>query len=207
MKFCVSLFLSLPLYGAFCGCGGTSVQQYFPLKEGAKWNYSLELLMPFGNVVKGELVSRIDGMEEVGGKDYYKLVSVSSGIPGAEPEYQFMRVDDKGVYAIDSKNRDFGEYLVAPVPFQAGGSWEVVSSKGKQTCTLESFEPAEMIEEKFDNCARISCKGELSEDGRSMDVESTTHRCPGIGLVKENSKFTVDFNSISATQALTKYEG
>jgi hypothetical protein len=113
------------------------------------------------------------------------MVSVASGFPGAETQYVFLRADTAGIYAIDGDKKDFGEYLVAPLPLKVGAGWNVVGPRGKITCKVQQFEPAELMDRKIEDCARINCTGVLSVKQQDLAFESTTHRCPGIGIVKE----------------------
>lgn len=184
----VKILPSLAVYIACLatfGCSTRSGDRYFPMGDKATWEYSLEMLTPQGSIVKGEMVLRVDGKESISGKDYYKTVSVASGIPGAETQYGFVRADVVGIYAIDKDKKDFGEYLVAPLPLKVGAGWDIASPSGKAKCQVENFGPAELMDRKIEDCARISCAGVMSIKGQDLKFESTTYRCPDIGVVKE----------------------
>src|SRR5262245_25315804 len=100
----------------FYGCSGGPNKDYFPYHDGARWEYAVEAMVPFSGVQKGKVISRVDGEETINGKKYYKLVTVYSGIPGAEAEVLYLRKAKDGIYKIDGKYKDNPEYLLVPLP-------------------------------------------------------------------------------------------
>src|SRR5262249_49777884 len=100
-----------------CVCGGTVAwfagvrskpagslssqsPDYHPLKQGARWEYDFEFQVGVLPVQKGTASRRIDGEERINGKTFVKLVMVTTGIPGFDPETRYFRTDDSGTYEL-----------------------------------------------------------------------------------------------------------
>lgn len=123
-----------------CGsCGGST--EYFPLSAGAEWEYSVDYVGFFGTPQKGKVATRIENTETINGKTYYKVVTVSSGIPGYENSSKCYRRDDDGIYEFDGTQ----DQLFLPLPLETGRTWTV--NDGNQTWTfhVDGVETAHLI--------------------------------------------------------------
>lgn len=183
------LCVGLPILILGLSCSGRTEQHYFPLKNGAKWEYALEYLSAGGEVVKGRAVTRIDGQKTIAGKRYFRSVLVTSGIPGAESSHRYFRRAPEGLYAIDGDQLQFGEYMSLPLPLEVGRAWKVESATAQMLCEAERIEAAELLDKRFDDCLRITCEGTIHEGGRQGSLSSITHQCPDVGRVKETAEF------------------
>src|SRR5438132_9291215 len=81
-------------------------EDYFPLSAGSKWIYAIEYIASGLGVQKGKEASRVDGEEKINGNSYYRIISVYSGIPGAESDTNYYRKTQSGVYLIEGKHKD-----------------------------------------------------------------------------------------------------
>jgi hypothetical protein len=166
----------------FLGC--TRSTEYFPLSQGAQWEYSVDYLGFFGTPQKGKVVTRVDGTEVMNGKTYYKMVTVSSGIPGFENSSKYYRRDDEGIYEFDGTN----EQLILPFPLEVGRTWTVNEGNQKWTYRVEGIETAHLISKKYDDCVKISFEMVQTTDtifGAATDqLSGVTYRAQGVGEVK-----------------------
>ena len=196
------------LIPALCLClpasaqAATGDQGYFPVADHARWTYSIEIAMPDG-LHKGERVRQTNGRERIGGKEYYKITTVTSGIPGVQTENEHMREDPSGAYELDDEKS--GEFSVAPLSLTAGAAWDLKSSRINAKCKVEGFEPAEVAGRKLDHCATIKCTGEIKAPDGTMGLESTSLRCPGVGLVKEDLVFKAGAQKAKTTLVLKSF--
>jgi hypothetical protein len=183
---------------AVCSCSkpaGQGADYLPPLSNGASWHYNIEY-MAFGvGVQNGKAVDRIDGTESLGGKTYFKEVVVYSGIPGAEPEITYHRQGPEGVFSIDGKHKDRGEYLEFPFPLNVGKAWTVTSPARTLDYKVESIETLELIDRKYEDCLKLSF---VANDGQ----RGTIWLAKGIGAVK----VTITSSGVAMDFLLEKYE-
>jgi hypothetical protein len=190
-----------PLLLAACvvllfGCARST--EYFPLSPGAQWEYSVDYTGFFGSPEKGKLVTRIEGTEVINGKTYYKIATVSSGIPGATNGSRYYRKDTDGIYTLDGTN----EQLFLPLPLEAGRSWTVNEGNREWTYRVDGIETAHLISKQYDDCVKISFEMVETTDTifGTQRVHGVTYRAQGIGEVKsivngENGKAEVSLES------------
>lgn len=171
---------------------------YFSMHDGARWEYSIEMLIRGRGIQKAKSVDRVDGIENINGKEYYKVVSVTSGIPGAEPETNYYRRTKDGIYKISGKHKDYPEYMITPFPISVGNKWAVQEPEGLFHYTIESIETAELFDRKYENCLKISFEGNY----QSQSAKGYSYEAKNIGTVK--SVFETDLVTIEYT--LEKYE-
>ena len=175
-----------------------NIEEYFPLPEKAKWEYSVEMSSPFGGIQKGKRLVRIDGEELINGKIYNKTVSVFSGFPGAEPEIIYLRKEKDGFYAISNKYKDEPEYLTLPLPLFVGRRWTVESPEGFSRSHLSSVEVAELFDRKYEDCIKISYKGKYN----NKNYEGFSYHARNVGMVWEID----DFEGTKIEMNLTSYD-
>jgi hypothetical protein len=181
-----------------CGCARST--DYFPLSSGAQWEYSVDYTGFFGNPQKGKIVTRIEGTEVINGKTYYKVATVSSGIPGGENRSKYYRRGDDGIYEFDGTN----EHLFLPFPLEDGRTWTVNEGNKQWTFRVEGRETAHLITKKYDDCVKITFEMVQTTDtifGAARDrMSGVTYRAQGIGEVKvivngQNGKAEVSLES------------
>jgi len=165
---------------------------YFPLSNGAQADYSVEFAAPFVGVQKGKARERVDGRENIRGSDYYKVVSVTTGIPGAESQTNYFRKTEKGIYEIEGKHKDSPEFLAFPFPLVVGSEWTVSEAEGKYECRVESEESAEMWGKTYEHALKMTCHGQY----KGKAIEMSEYLAKGVGAVKIVSRYsgvTIEF--------------
>ncbi len=165
-------------------CSKKEGEDYFPMSKGMRWEYSVQMLVPLVGTVKGKAICRVDGIENIKGKKYFKLVFVPLEIPGAETEIEYCRKTKHGIYIIDSKYMDRPEELDIPFPTEIGSSWmEQIPIEGefkKFNCRIEGFETLTLIDKEYKNCLKIRREAE----GWMEKIEIIEYYAVNVGLVK-----------------------
>ena len=174
----------------------TQEPNYGPISEKSRWTYAVEYRVLFGSVQKGKAVVRVDGTESINGNRYYKVVTVFSGIPGVEPQIEYVRVSKDGAYVVWDKSKP--ESLATPAALSVGTTWTVEKGDSHLDYRVEAMETAELFDKKYENCLKVSYKGTVK--GRA--VKGYQYYAPGVGLVKE----FVDASLVTMEWALEKYE-
>ncbi|NQT81043.1 MAG: hypothetical protein HQ555_11720 [Candidatus Aminicenantes bacterium] len=166
-----------------------------------KWEYSVQMMAPFYGTVKGKAVKRVDKVENIKGKKYFKLVTVFSEIPGMENDVEYLRKAEDGIFYISEKRMDSPEAIMIPFPIEVGKTWtskypiedELIDIKS----SIVGFETLELIDKKYDNCLKILRKGRY----QLMNFESIDYRVKNIGIVKG----IIKMNGISMEINLDKF--
>lgn len=149
--------------------------------------HPLQYVIQFGTLLgtqKAQMITRREGDETIDGKKYYKVVSVVSGFPGAEPEVSYCRRASTGMYCISGKHKDKPEYLGVPFPVTVGTTWTTSSPDGKVEARAESIETVDLFDRKYDKCLKVTESG--TSNGKAFTA--TAYYAPGIGLVKSIAK-------------------
>ncbi len=203
------LLAALPLLH---GCGGKPEPSWFPLNAGARWEY--QLTTDIDGVVRHDAQSiRVSAVGRFRGQPVYTRRSEAAGNVGVEYLLQAtpqaitrvaQRTDLQEVAVADEHPR-----TVLKLPLQVGGTWiaptvayavmrkaefprELKYSKPLQMVyTVESIdEPVEVPAGRFDHCARISGRADLTIYAdpvggfKKIPIVSTEWYCKDVGLVK-----------------------
>src|SRR5688572_4821899 len=147
---------------------------YFPMKVGMTREYSFHLISP-EKELKGTAVMRVEGMERINEKPYYKIVYVHSGMPGAESQIYYYRKAKEGFYLIEGNNRSFPEYLDIKLPLKAGDKWQANTPLGRVEYGVERIEDVNVMDKIYKDCAKMTMKSE--------SISSESYLAPGIGIV------------------------
>ncbi len=150
--------------------------EYFPTpKSGTELRYAQVYETPFING-RGEIVVRVEGEEEIGGKKYVKVVTVLDTLGFFDPSVTYSRVDSSGVYSIENSSRDFGEYLEFPFPMRVGTTWTVSSKARRASYEAIGLETIETPAGKYENCLKIHFTGSNFVGPTEGDI----YRAPGV---------------------------
>lgn len=158
---------------------------YFPLDVGSKCTYAIEYIAFGVGGQKGRAASRIDGEETISGNSYYRLVTVYSGIPGAESETTFYRKTATGVFVIQGKHKDHPEVLYLPLPLKVGLEWTTTLAEMTIHNRVVSNETAQLFDKGFENSFKISFEFDRKTDQGISHVKGYKYLAPNTGLVKE----------------------
>jgi hypothetical protein len=161
------------------GCRGTP-QSFIPLENGLKLVYDVEYVTGLGNVQRAEAIQRIDGKRTIGGKEYFRVLLVVTGIPGWEPEVLYHRMAEDGLYEVRYVEGRPVEILALPVPPKVGQTWQTDAAKIQVSCRVEAREPAILPEKTYENAYRIACSGTRGP----LYFKNYTYMVEGVGPVK-----------------------
>jgi hypothetical protein len=111
-----------------CACTQFTGNNYFPLTDNARWDYTGLLSSADGHQRNFRGSFRVDGQTLIHGQRYYKLAVTAdmSALPGAPklPEnIRYYRVASNGIYVLPGANINQPELLEMPLPIQTGVKW------------------------------------------------------------------------------------
>ena len=171
----LSLFLLLPTTPACARSGG---KDYFPLAEGARWEYAGRLSTPKGQFDIPASI-HIDGETLIRGRRYLKYViesdlSAMMKAPKHTQEVRYYRVAADGIYFLPGKDTEGEELLEMPLPTPMSVSWLTDTSEVR----AESAGTVSAGGREYADCLKITYRG---SDG----VKRTEYYlAPGIGIVR-----------------------
>ncbi|HEX9940449.1 MAG TPA: hypothetical protein VGG03_00420 [Thermoanaerobaculia bacterium] len=155
-------------------------QGFVPLEVGRRAVYDVEYVTGIGDVQRAQAILRIDGKKEIGGKEYFRVVTVITGIPGYPPETVYQRMAGDGLHEVRYAGDRPVEYLALPVPPEIGKTWAVDGGEIEMTCRVEAREPAILPEVTYEDAYRVSCSGTRS----GVYFTNQTYMVAGLGPVK-----------------------
>jgi len=164
---------------AALGCRGTP-EELVPLESGRKVTFDVEYVTGLGNVQHAEAIQRIDGMKKIGGVEYFRIVTVFTGVPGWEPETVYQRRAPDGVHEMRIVNGKPAEYIYIPIPPAVGKTWTINAANVDAVCRIESHEPAVLPEKTYEDAWKLSCSG--SRGG--VYFKSYAYMVQGLGNVR-----------------------
>ncbi len=172
----LSLFLLLPTTPA---CARSVGKDYFPLSDGARWEYAGTFFASNGTQYPGHATITIQGTILIRGRRYFKYVTSGSftGVPGGplnQESVRYYRVESGGLYYLPGDETEGEERLGMPLPLRAGDRW----LSGQVEVTAESAGTVEAGWRKYEDCLKLTYRHE--GDPRTNE----DYYAPGVGLVK-----------------------
>lgn len=161
-------------------CAQTNGKNYFPLADGAKWEYTGIFLPSTGGKYPARATIHIEGTTLIRGQRYYKYVTFGdfSGVPNAPTatpkQVRYYRAEAGGIYFLPDNDLDGAERLAMPVPTSSGERW----LNGTVEVTAERAGTIEVGGRKYDNCLKLTYR----QLGGPRSNEE--YYAPGVGLVK-----------------------
>lgn len=161
-------------------CAQTGDKNYFPLADGAKWEYKGQFLPSTGGQYPTRATINIEGTTLIRGRRYYKYVtsgnfSGAPNAPAAKPkQVRYYRAETGGIYFLPDNDLDGAERLAMPVPISSGERW----LNGAVEVMAERAGTIEVGGRKYDNCLKLTYR--QPGDPRSNEE----YYAPGVGLVK-----------------------
>jgi len=176
-RFC-ALILCFVLAAA-SACAQAGAKNYFPLSDGARWEYAGRFFASTGAQYPGRAIIHIEGITLIRGRRYFKYVTSSSypNVPNAPMNREFVRyyrVEAGGIYFLLGDEPDGAERLGMPLPLRAGERW----LSGAVEVTAESAGTVEAGGKKYADCLNLTSPHE--GDPRTNE----DYYAPGVGLVK-----------------------
>lgn len=123
----LALGLSLLLATA-PACAQTRARNYFPLADGAKWEYTGRYSSADGKEFSIRATARVDGETLIDGRRYFKFVLTSDfhGVPEISRQVQdvrYYRFAEDGIYFRPGNAADKPDLLEMPLPVPVGVKW------------------------------------------------------------------------------------
>ena len=175
-----SAFVLLAVSLVMAGCTKKE-PDYYPLSEGMRWEYDCSFMNSLGITQQGKRISRIDGKESINDKTYWKGITVWSGLHGFEPQCEYYRKNENGIYSISGTHKNQPEVLLMPLPLVIGKRWTTVVGDVSMDWVVESTETVELMNKKFERCYKISYKQNKTPNS------GTYWLAPNIGEVKTHA--------------------
>jgi len=167
------------------------VSQFFPMPDGATWQYQLKVLDSKGETLSEATVERrVEGAKAIAGKDYARLTTTTlSGTDTRAPD-QHYRVTKEGVVAA-VEGVAGKELLVLPIDPSSHQSWS-----GEAPPIIKSVSASASIGEEVSigndvltGCVRVDMDFVMRGAGlfapREVPVRIERWFAPGVGMVRE----------------------
>jgi hypothetical protein len=161
---------------ASCQANG---KNYFPLADGAKWEYTGHASSAGGKQLSFRAATRIDGETLINGKRYFKFIVVSdmSGVPevgkGIEA-VRYYRVAEDGIYVRPGNDPDRPDLLEMPLPIPIGTKW----LSGSTEVQAERVGTVKVGDHEYSNCLKLTLR---QSDGLRI---TENYLAPDVGLIK-----------------------
>jgi hypothetical protein len=151
-------------------------KDYFPLSNGARWEYSGHFYASNGETYSARMTARVDGEALINGKRYFKFVSTAdySGAPPAVKQIEdvrYYRLSEDGIYVRPGIDPTNPSLLELPLPITAGLKW----LSGSTEMQAERAGMLQMGGREYRDCLKVTFKG---ADG----VHTTNYYAPGFGI-------------------------
>jgi hypothetical protein len=188
------------LLNASVACASTRGVNYFPLSDGAKWEYAGHFSSVGGKEFGVRAAARVDGQTLIEGKKYFKLVVTTdlSGVPDIGrrmEEVRYYRYAEDGLYFRPGGDPNGKDRLELPSPVSAGVKW----LNGTTEVKAESAGTVQIGGRQYKDCLKVIIKG--ADGARSVE----NYYAPGVGVVKTVYVNTTEPKSV-VELALEKYE-
>ncbi len=160
-------------------CARTYGENYFPLRDGARWEYTGRFSTADGRQYPARATARVDGTTLIHGNRYFKYVFSSdlSNVPGAPQsptDVRYYRVASDGIYIINGQNPTNPELLEMPLPIPLGTKW----LSGRTEVQAEAAGTVEVGGRSYRDCLKLTFK---QADG----IHSVQYYlAPDVGMVK-----------------------
>lgn len=165
-------------------------EAYFPLSDGARWEYSVEISLSSSDVKKGRAAMRIDGQEVIDGQRYYKYITNYFDLPGLQGDLSYYRKSMEGIFKIERTNKNMPEFLITPFPIAPGRTWTVIKPEGETHYRVEAVETVELPNRKYENCLKISYEWDTKQASERGYLKGISYRARGIGEIKSTAAYT-----------------
>jgi hypothetical protein len=197
-RLCVfGLYLLLTIAPA---CARASAKDYFPLADGAKWEYTGRFSSASGREFNVRATARVDGETLIEGNKYFKLVVTTdlSGVPDVGrrlEEVRYYRYAEGGLFFRTGSDPDSKDRLELPSPVSAGVKW----LSGTTEVRAESAGTVQAGGRQYKNCLKVIING--ADGARTVE----NYYAPGVGIVKTVYVNTTEPKSV-VELTLDRYE-
>lgn len=196
-RFC-ALTLCLLLITNFA-CAQAGGKNYFPLADGARWEYAGRVTSPNGRF-DVPATMRVEGETIIRGKRYFKYLiesdlSALAGSPKRSQEVRYYRAAGDGIYFLPGKDTGGEELLELPLPIHTGVSW----LSGTSEVSAERAGTIKAGGREYADCLKVTFRG-------AGGVKRTEYYlAPGVGIIRASYPDVLGPGS-TLELTLTKYE-
>ena len=159
-------------------CAYTEGKNYFPLDDGAKWEYMGHITSDNKAQINFHATARIAGETLINGKRYFKFVttvdSPNTAIGKSLEAVRYYRVADDGIYVRPGNDPDKPDLLELPLPIPIGTNW----LSGATEVKAERAGTISVGDHEYKDCLKITFK--LADGLRTTE----NYHAPGIGIIK-----------------------
>jgi hypothetical protein len=175
-----ALTLCLLLFASSSACAqALGGRDYFPLSDGARWEYTGQFHSSRGETYGTRLTARVDGEILINGKRYFKFVSTGDYYGASPPlkrveDVRYYRFAADGIYIRPTADPTKPDLLELPLPIPGDLKW----LSGTTEVQAEHAGTLQIGGRRYKDCLKVTFK---LADG----VHTTTnYYAPGIGIVK-----------------------
>jgi hypothetical protein len=160
-------------------CARSNEKNYFPLANGAKWEYIGHSSSDNDKQLSFHLTARVDGETLINGKRYFKHIT-SSGFSGASEtgkgleSVRYYRIADDGIYFRLGSDPDRPELLEMPLPIPIGTKW----LSGITEVQAEHVGTMKVGDREYRDCLKLTFR---QPDGLRV---TENYLAPGVGTIK-----------------------
>lgn len=181
-------------------CAQGDGKNYFPLANGARWEYAGRFSSAAGKEYAVRLTMRVDGETIINGKRYFKLVTSSdlSGLLGSGRQLEdvrYYRFAEDGIYVRPGNDPDKPDLVEIPLPIPTGIKW----LSGATEVQAERAGTMKIGGRSYGDCLKVTFR--LADGVRT----TTNYYAPGIGIVKTVYVNTTEPKSVAEVM-LDRYE-
>jgi hypothetical protein len=165
-------------------CSNTGGKKYFPLANGAKWEYIGHTSSVNSNQIKFPVTARVDGETLINGKLYFKYILTSdfSSVPEiskTREHVRYYRIANDGIYYRSGNDPNGPELLEMPLPIPIGTRW----LSGNTEVRAERVGTLQIGDRQYRDCLKVTFRPQ----GGSHILEN--YLAPDVGSIK-----SVDMN-------------
>lgn len=160
-------------------CARAAGKDYFPLSDGARWEYTGRFLPSTGGQYPARATIRVEGTTLIHGRRYFKYVTSGDftsapNVPVKIEQVRYFRVGDAGIYFLRGNDLDNAELFGMPLPIPVGQRW----LSGTSEVMAERAGTVEAGGHKYADCLKLTYR---EPDGKRTTEE---YLAPGVGMVK-----------------------
>jgi hypothetical protein len=188
-------------------CAAADLQ---PLGLGTVWVYDYRAVMRFAiegrehaQTLQGKVTTRADGKEMRQGKEYVRLQSTYTGIPGYERQTAFQRWDRDGLHNAFEEDGRWVDRLLLALPATAGSSWSM-DAEAKERRTVVGIVAVDTPWRRLTSCVKVA--GEISSGAPGAPAFVTEDfYCPGVGQARSVVRGTRDGTTTDVEMSLVSF--
>jgi hypothetical protein len=197
-KICILVLCGILTFIAACDNIGR--KNYFPLADGAKWEYIGLSSLGNGKQIRFLATIRVEGETLINGKRYFKYIISSDFSRVTEDSKEresvrYYRVTDDGIYFRLGSDIDKPELLEMPLPILIDTKW----LSGSTEAQAKSVGTITIGGREYRDCLKITYK----QQGIARSLEN--YLAPDVGIIKVIDVNTTDPKT-SMELTLEKYE-